>query len=221
MCTYGSNRLSSTLRNAKDQFSSLGNEASQKQHVRSIDLLGGLQFTVSERASAHIEETDFARKNRVGSNVVENLHSYSRTVLEYFTVQHIHARVITVLKVQALRSQCGTMENNVMMRKRRDRLEVIHAILEVAVEGAVKTRIMYRTNVNFRQFEDYVESLLEAGLVEILDEKNRRIYKTTEKGDLLLKRLKETRWIFNEVEGQETVNIPAIRKGQAAYFIRR
>jgi predicted transcriptional regulator len=113
------------------------------------------------------------------------------------------------------------MENNVMMRKRRDRLEVIHAILEVAVEGAVKTRIMYRTNVNFRQFEDYVESLLEAGLVEILDEKNRRIYKTTEKGDLLLKRLKETRWIFNEVEGQETVNIPAIRKGQAAYFIRR
>ena len=108
-----------------------------------------------------------------------------------------------------------------MIRKRRDRLEVINAILDIAVEGAVKTRIMYRTNVNFRQFEDYVDTLLEAGLVEILDEERRKIYKTTEKGKTLLKRLKETSWIFNEVERSETLNMPVIRKGQAAYFIRR
>jgi predicted transcriptional regulator len=113
------------------------------------------------------------------------------------------------------------MENNGTAKKRRDRLEVINAILDVALEGAVKTRIMYRTNVNFRQFEDYVDPLLEAGLVEVLDMENRTLYKTTEKGKTLLARLRETSWIFNEVNGQQTMNVPIIKKGQAAYFIRR
>jgi predicted transcriptional regulator len=113
------------------------------------------------------------------------------------------------------------MENNATVKKRRDRLEVINAILDVALEGAVKTRIMYRTNVNFRQFEDYIDPLLEAGLVEISDTERRKIYRTTEKGKTLLSRLRETSWIFNEIEGQETINAPIIRKGQAAYFIRR
>jgi len=113
------------------------------------------------------------------------------------------------------------MENNGVIKRRRDRLEVINAILDIAVEGAVKTRIMYRTNVNFRQFEDYVADLLDAGLVEVLQTESRRIYRTTEKGKTLLSRLKETSWIFNEIEDQETPSLPMIRKGQAAYFIRR
>jgi predicted transcriptional regulator len=113
------------------------------------------------------------------------------------------------------------MENNGTVKKRRDRLEVINAILDVAVEGAVKTRIMYKTNVNFRQFEDYLDTLMEARLIEILDIGTRRVYKTTEKGKTLMSRLRETRWIFNEVEAQETLNTPIIDKRQATYFIRR
>jgi predicted transcriptional regulator len=113
------------------------------------------------------------------------------------------------------------MENSGTIKKRRDRLEVINAILDVAVEGAVKTRIMYRTNVNFRQFEDYVDPLREAGLVEVLNTENRKVYRTTEKGKTLLARLRETSWIFNEIDGQDTVNMPVIKKGHAAYFIRR
>jgi predicted transcriptional regulator len=113
------------------------------------------------------------------------------------------------------------MENNGTVKKRRDRLEVINAILDVAVEGAVKTRIMYKTNVNFRQFEDYLDTLMDAGLVEILELGTRKVYKTTEKGKTLLSRLRETSWIFNEGEGQETLNTPIIDKRQATYFIRR
>ena len=113
------------------------------------------------------------------------------------------------------------MENNGTIKKRRDRLEVVNAILDIAIEGAVKTRIMYRTNVNFRQFEDYVDTLLGAGLVEVLDGGDRRIYKTTEKGKVLLSRLRETSWIFNEVENHEALSVPIIKKGHAAYFIRR
>lgn len=113
------------------------------------------------------------------------------------------------------------MENNNAASRRRDRLEVINAILDAALEGAVKTRIMYKTNVNFRQFEDYANSLLGAGLVEMLDAQDRRVYKTTAKGKTLLARLRETSWIFSEIEDRQTVNMPLIRKGQAAYFIRR
>jgi predicted transcriptional regulator len=113
------------------------------------------------------------------------------------------------------------MENNGTVKKRRDRLEVINAILDVAVEGAVKTRIMYKTNVNFRQFEDYLDTLMEAGLLEILCTGNRKLYKTTEKGKTLLDRLRETSWIFNEAEEQDTLSVPIIRKDHATYFIRR
>jgi predicted transcriptional regulator len=113
------------------------------------------------------------------------------------------------------------MENNGALKKRRDRFEVINAILDVAVEGAVKTRIMYKTNVNFRQFEDYLDNLMEAGLVEVLNVGTRRLYKTTEKGKTLLSRLRETSWIFSQAEDQETVNIPVIKKAQGTYFIRR
>jgi predicted transcriptional regulator len=113
------------------------------------------------------------------------------------------------------------MENDVAVRKRRDRLEVINAMLDMAIDGAVKTRIMYKTNVNFRQFEDYITTLLDAGLVEVLQTDSRRIYRTTGKGKILLSRLRETSWIFEEIEEQETPSLPLIRKGQAAYFIRR
>jgi predicted transcriptional regulator len=113
------------------------------------------------------------------------------------------------------------MENHSVVKKRRDRLEVINAILDIATDGVVKTRIMYRTNVNFRQFEDYITDLLDAGLVEVLETESRRIYRTTEKGKTLLSRLRETSWIFDEIEDQEPPSLPMIRKGHAAYFIRR
>jgi predicted transcriptional regulator len=113
------------------------------------------------------------------------------------------------------------MEDNGATKRRRDRLEVINAILDIAIEGAVKTRIMYRTNVNFRQFEDYITTLLGAGLVEVLQADSRRIYRTTQKGKTLLNRLRETSWIFDEIEDQEITSLPIIRKGNAAYFIRR
>lgn len=113
------------------------------------------------------------------------------------------------------------MESNDGVKKRRDRLEVINEILDVAVNGVVKTRIMYRTNVNFRQFENYVDTLLEAGLVEVFDKNGRRVYRTTEKGKLLLSKLRETSWIFSAFEGEETLNAPIIKRGECAYFIRR
>jgi predicted transcriptional regulator len=106
-------------------------------------------------------------------------------------------------------------------RRRRDRLEIIERILDVAEQGCVKTRIMYRTNMNFTQFEQHICMLLEAGLVEIINGEKTRTYKTTDKGNLLLQRLRETSWIFDEMKGEEALNIPIIQRRENTYFIKR
>jgi predicted transcriptional regulator len=111
--------------------------------------------------------------------------------------------------------------NNGEVRKRRDRLDVINEILDTAVHGVVKTRIMYKTNLNFRQFESYVNTLLEADLVEVLDKEGRKLYRTTEKGKLLLNKLRETSWILGAIGREEIINTPIIKRGETAYFIRR
>jgi predicted transcriptional regulator len=113
------------------------------------------------------------------------------------------------------------VDNNGAVRKRRDRLDVINEMLDVAVDAVVKTRIMYKTNLNFRQFENYVNTLLEADLVEVLNKDGRKLYKTTEKGKVLLGKLRETSWILGTITREETLNTPIIKRGETAYFIRR
>lgn len=53
-----------------------------------------------------------------------------------------------------------------MGRERRSRSEVIVDILNEALNGANKTRIMYRANLNFVRFNFYLQELMDKGLVE-------------------------------------------------------
>ena len=48
---------------------------------------------------------------------------------------------------------------------RRSRTQVIIDILAEASEGANKTRIMYRANLNFLRFKRYLSELLDKGLI--------------------------------------------------------
>jgi len=48
---------------------------------------------------------------------------------------------------------------------RRSRTQVIIDILAEASEGANKTRIMYRANLNFLRFKRYLSELLNKGLI--------------------------------------------------------
>lgn len=79
------------------------------------------------------------------------------------------------------------------IKRRRSRIEVVCDILSEALEGANKTRLMYRCNLNFIRFNRYLQELLNAGLIENVDTnpKNTIIYKTTEKGRELLKVLRK------------------------------
>ena len=71
-------------------------------------------------------------------------------------------------------------------------MEVIVDILTEALEGANKTRIMYRANLNFIRFNCYLSELVENGLLVVEDGGGRRVvYRVTERGKTLLETLRE------------------------------
>ena len=80
-----------------------------------------------------------------------------------------------------------------MSRRRRSRVEVIKDILKEARRGANKTRIMYRSNLNFASFNRYFRELIEKGLIVEVESNpdGTKIYKTSEKGLQLLEVLEK------------------------------
>ena len=72
-------------------------------------------------------------------------------------------------------------------------MEVIADILTEALNGASKTRIMYRANLNFLRVNRYFSELLGIGLIVKENDPNCGpvYYRTTEKGKDLLKVLKK------------------------------
>jgi predicted transcriptional regulator len=71
--------------------------------------------------------------------------------------------------------------------KRRSKFDIIIAILDVVSGGANKTKIVYKTNLNFNLATKYLDFLLEKGLVRT----NSSIYEITEEGETFLEKAKE------------------------------
>jgi len=70
--------------------------------------------------------------------------------------------------------------------RRRHRLEVIACILREALNGATKTRLVYRANLNFKTLGRYLDFLLSRGLIEARRVGSMTYYQTTAKGRLWL-----------------------------------
>lgn len=72
------------------------------------------------------------------------------------------------------------------MTKKRDHMEVIHDILVVLRDkrGEVKpTHILYKSNLSSQMLKDYLEELLQKGMIsETKTEKGRYRYGITDKG---------------------------------------
>ncbi len=62
--------------------------------------------------------------------------------------------------------------------RRRVRPNIIMGILETARNGEIKTHIMDKVNLNYKQLENYLDNLLSRDLIK----KEGNFYKTTEKG---------------------------------------
>ena len=76
----------------------------------------------------------------------------------------------------------------VLLARRRGRIEIMMDILDQALKGANKTKIMYRANLNFSRFERYFRELSKKGLIEVIDDPDASVvYKTTERGRELLR----------------------------------
>ncbi len=78
--------------------------------------------------------------------------------------------------------------------KRRDRHDIIVEILKTAIDGKIKTHIMYKAKLSYAQINEYLALLVSKGFVEPFTVKQRKIrrklYRTTEKGMRLLDNFK-------------------------------
>ena len=70
---------------------------------------------------------------------------------------------------------------------RRSRMDIIIEVLDVAKGGINKTSVVYRTNLNFKLADRYLELLQKHGLIENRSDK----YTTTDKGKIFLEKAKE------------------------------
>jgi len=70
--------------------------------------------------------------------------------------------------------------------RRRDRHDITVEILKTAMDGKVKTHIMYKARLSFAQLNKYLPRLVENGFLENLKIKGRndykRVFRTTPKG---------------------------------------
>lgn len=95
----------------------------------------------------------------------------------------------------------------------RGYLEIVHSILSVCLNGALKTHVMFRCNLNSKQLHFYLDSLLAKGLLEIQREppSAKSEYWTTTKGrkyletyGVLLQMLSEDQRYMRALSSQPT-----------------
>lgn len=102
-------------------------------------------------------------------------------------------------------------------RRRRDRLFIMAEILGIAMEGVLKTQVMYKANLSFAQLNEYLRLLLDLKLLELTGDNQRNVYKTTSKGVLYLESYKKIRTLLKK---EEENNNP--RNGNSSvYLVKR
>jgi len=76
---------------------------------------------------------------------------------------------------------------------RRSSVMLMVGMLRAALKGARKTEIVYKTNLNFRQAQKYLDFLLSKGLITVECSSGRsKTYRTTEKGRAFIERYEKT-----------------------------
>ncbi|MDQ3869856.1 MAG: hypothetical protein M3250_09930 [Thermoproteota archaeon] len=81
-------------------------------------------------------------------------------------------------------------------------LEIIEFILSMCENGARKTHVMYRCNLNSKQINEYLNFLLDCGMLEKIQERpnsKRFIYRTSELGKNFIIRYKQLLELFTKV----------------------
>jgi len=104
--------------------------------------------------------------------------------------------------------------------KYRSRMDIISTVLQSAMRGATKTRIMYSAYLSYAQLKEYLAYLEEKGLL-VHDEEN-QLYRLTEKGLHFLNVYDEVKQFLPIGDGRREQNAtPAPRSfGQEVFEIQ-
>ena len=71
---------------------------------------------------------------------------------------------------------------------KRDKNQIMAAILNTCMNGANKTRVVYQANLNFKTVSPYLDTLIGSGFLDVKQD-TRILYETTDKGTELLETL--------------------------------
>lgn len=80
------------------------------------------------------------------------------------------------------------------MAKKRDRLELMYEILLAIRKNGNKigpTRLLYASNLSSQMFKEYTGELLEKVMIKEVEEKNKRFYTLTKKGNEFIEKYKD------------------------------
>ena len=107
--------------------------------------------------------------------------------------------------------------SNEDISRRRDRLYIIAEILEVALEGVLKTQVMYKANLSFAQLNEYLRLMLDLDLLELSRNSERNVYKTTQKGLRFLESHKK----IKELLKKEDESLTPRNGNSGVYLVKR
>lgn len=93
------------------------------------------------------------------------------------------------------------MSDGDTLHKRRDHLFIMAEILEVTIDGALKTQVMYRANLSFAQLNEYLKLMQDLRLLETVKNSERTLYKTTTKGMRYLQSYRQLRDLLKKERG--------------------
>lgn len=79
-----------------------------------------------------------------------------------------------------------------MGRNRRSEVQILIDILTLSLRGVKATHLMYKANLSYSTLRRYISAALKNGLIaKIEDDEGSVVYCITEKGKLLLEKLKD------------------------------
>jgi predicted transcriptional regulator len=85
------------------------------------------------------------------------------------------------------------------MGGRRGEVQILLDLLNVSLKGVKVTQLMYRSNLSYSTLRKYLFATLKQGLIaKALDGNGSFVYRTTEKGKLLLASLNEVKCVLHD-----------------------
>lgn len=93
----------------------------------------------------------------------------------------------------------------VLKRRGRDKLHIMAEIVEIAKDGALKTHIMYRANLSYKDMTAYLRLMLRTKLLKKIKISGKKGYKSTGKGIVFLEHYREVVKFVREEEENETI----------------